>query len=95
MTELQIGLPSVRQIQNLIKEARQVEIKLMTNDILTGTLRWQDPDCVCLLTENDQPIIIWRHALVYIKPQGGGGGSRALQVQEEKSVASFENIFEG
>ncbi|HAG79779.1 MAG TPA: RNA-binding protein hfq [Cyanobacteria bacterium UBA11162] len=95
MTEFHTGLPSIRQLQGFIKEARQVEVKLMTNEVFTGTVRWQDQDCVCLLNENDQPIIIWRHALVYIKPQNGGGGSRALQVQEEHSVASFDNLFEG
>ncbi|HBB31451.1 MAG TPA: RNA-binding protein hfq [Cyanobacteria bacterium UBA8803] len=82
MTEFQTGTPSTRQIQGFIKESTEVEIKLITNELLVGRVRWQDPDCICLLTQDDQSMIIWRHALVYIKPQNGGMGNRSLQVLE-------------
>lgn len=95
MNQFQTGLPSVRQIQGLIKDATTVEIKLMTNELLSGILRWQDQDCIGLLSEDDQSIMIWRNALVYIKPLNGGGGSRALQVQEETTVVDTANLFEG
>jgi host factor-I protein len=81
MAELETGLPSVRQIQGFIKEGEQVELKLVTQDLMSGQLRWQDPNCLCLITQ-DGPTIIWRHAIAYIKPQSGKAGERSLQVFE-------------
>jgi host factor-I protein len=79
MAELETGLPSIRQVQGFIKQGQEVELKLITQDLFIGYIRWQDPNCVCLNTQDGQSMIIWRHAIAYIKPQGGGGGSRALQ----------------
>lgn len=81
MAEFETGLPSVRQIQSFIKEGQTVEVKLLTGDLLLGTLRWQDQNCVCL-SQDEQPVIVWRHAIAYLKPEGGFGGNRALQVLE-------------
>lgn len=67
MTELETGLPSVRQIQGFVKDGTQVELKLLTQDLLTGKIRWQDQHCICLLTQDDQSIIIWRQAIGYLK----------------------------
>ncbi|MBW4678707.1 MAG: RNA chaperone Hfq [Microcoleus vaginatus WJT46-NPBG5] len=69
MAEFNTGLPSIRQVQNLIKDKKQVEIKVTTADLLTGQIRWQDENCVCLFDQQDQPTIVWRHAIVYIKPK--------------------------
>ena len=69
MAEFNTGLPSIRQVQNLIKDKKQVEIKVTTADLLTGHIRWQDENCVCLFDQQDQPTIVWRHAIVYIKPK--------------------------
>lgn len=68
-TELDTGLPSVRQLQTLIRESTEVELKLVTNDLLVGKLRWQDVDCFCLLDHYDQPTIVWKQAVVFIKPK--------------------------
>ncbi len=68
-TELETGLPSVRQVQTLIKEGGEVEFKLITGDLLTGKVRWQDPSCICLMDHYDQPTIIWRNAIVFMKPK--------------------------
>jgi host factor-I protein len=68
-TELETGLPSTRQVQDLIKEGKEVEIKLSTNDLLVGKLRWQDSHCICLLDHYDQPTIIWKQAIVFVKPK--------------------------
>jgi host factor-I protein len=68
-TELETGLPSIRQIQTLIREEKEVELKLVTNDLLTGKMRWQDQNCICLIDHYDQPTIIWRNAIVYLKPK--------------------------
>lgn len=82
MAEFDTGLPSVRQIQGFIKQGQEVELKLLTQDLLIGYLRWQDRDCVCINTQEGQTLIIWRHAIAYIKSQGGDGASRSLQVFE-------------
>ena len=68
-TQLETGLPSVRQIQHLIKERQQVEIKLLTTDTLVGRISWLDQYCICLADENDQSTIVWQHAIAYIKPK--------------------------
>ncbi|NJR50911.1 MAG: RNA-binding protein hfq [Leptolyngbyaceae cyanobacterium CSU_1_3] len=67
-TELETGLPSIRQVQTIIREEKGVEMKLVTGDLLTGKVRWQDTHCICLLDQYDQPIIVWRQAIVYLKP---------------------------
>ncbi|MGQ4646722.1 Hfq-related RNA-binding protein [Lyngbya aestuarii] len=69
MSEFDTGLPSTRQLQDCIKDEKEIEIKLLTGDLLMGKLRWQDQECLCILTEAEQPaIIIWRQAIAYIKP---------------------------
>jgi host factor-I protein len=67
--EFNTALPSVRQVQTLIKDSTEVEIKLSTNDLLVGKLRWQDEHCVCLVDHYDQPTIIWKQAIVFLKPK--------------------------
>lgn len=67
--ELDTSLPSVRQMQTLIRDGQEVEAKLITDDLLVGKIRWQDSDCLCLVDQYDQPTIIWRQAMVYIKPK--------------------------
>jgi host factor-I protein len=68
-TDLETGLPSVRQIQTLIRERREVELKLVTDDLLVGKVSWQDTQCLCLVDQYDQPTIVWRQAIVYLKPK--------------------------
>ncbi|MBW4474154.1 MAG: RNA-binding protein hfq [Leptolyngbya sp. BL-A-14] len=68
-TELETGSPSVRQIQNLIRETTEVELKLVTGDLLAGKIRWQDSDCLALVDQYDQNTIVWRQAIVYLKPR--------------------------
>ena len=67
MSEFNTGLPSIRQVQNLIKDKKQVELKVMTGDMLTGKLLWQDHNCLCLLTANGQSTLVWYQSLVYIR----------------------------
>ncbi len=68
--EFDTTLPSIRQVQNLIKDKNAVEMKLLTGDTLNGTLAWQDPHCVLLVQENGQKTTIWRQAIAYMKPLG-------------------------
>lgn len=68
-SEFDTALPSIRQVQTLIKKADIVELKLMTGDVVIGKISWQDQNCLCLLDENNQPITVWRQAIAYLKPK--------------------------
>ncbi|MDJ0598940.1 MAG: RNA-binding protein hfq [Crocosphaera sp.] len=68
MTEFDTGLPSVRQIQKYIKEQQKIVIQLTTTETITGQVLWQDPQCLCVTDESNQSLLIWRQALIYIKP---------------------------
>ncbi|MBD2196426.1 RNA chaperone Hfq [Calothrix sp. FACHB-1219] len=68
-TDFDTSLPSIRQVQNLIKNTTHVDLKLMTGDLLTGRIIWQDPNCVCILDEHSEQTTIWKHAIAYIKPK--------------------------
>jgi host factor-I protein len=67
MTEFDTGLPSIQQMQNYIKNKQEVELKLVTDDLMVGKIMWIDPDYLCLLDHYDQPILIRRQAVVYLK----------------------------
>ncbi|MBD0334871.1 MAG: RNA-binding protein hfq [Cyanobacteria bacterium Co-bin13] len=68
-TELDTGLPSTRQVQNLVRTKQNVEVKLMTGDLISGQLRWQDPQCIAVATADGAVVQIWFHAIAYLKPQ--------------------------
>ncbi|MCM0590235.1 MAG: RNA-binding protein hfq [Gloeotrichia echinulata IR180] len=68
-TEFDTSLPSIRQVQNLIKKTAVVEFKLLTGDLLTGRVIWQDPTCISIMDENSQQITVWKQAIAYIKPK--------------------------
>lgn len=70
MPELETELPSIRKIQSLIKDKQEVEVKLLTNDLLAGKLFWQDTICVCIIDSQEQQTMIWKQAIAYIKPKG-------------------------
>ena len=67
--EFDTSLPSVRQVQNLIKQTSTIELKLMTGDTLIGRILWQDQQCVCLVDESSQQTTVWKQAIAYIKPK--------------------------
>lgn len=69
MPEFDTNLPSIRQVQNLIKDKQEVEIKVSTGDLLTGKIFWQDRDCISILDHYDKQTIVWRHSIVYMKPK--------------------------
>ncbi|MGB7712552.1 MAG: RNA-binding protein hfq [Microcoleus sp.] len=70
MSEFETGLPSTRLIQSYIKEKQQVELKLLTNDLLVGRIFWQDNNCICVLDASEKQILISRQAIAYIKSNG-------------------------
>jgi host factor-I protein len=68
-TELDTGLPSTRQIQNLVRTKQDVEVKLLTGDLIHGQLRWQDPQCIAVATGDGAVLQIWFHAIAFVKLQ--------------------------
>ncbi|MBC6418431.1 MAG: RNA-binding protein hfq [Prochloron sp. SP5CPC1] len=69
MTKFNPGLPSIRQIQNFIKDKKKVELKLITGDTLVGKIMWQDDNCLCLSDQYQQLTLIWLQGIVYLKAQ--------------------------
>ncbi|MEN9202851.1 MAG: RNA-binding protein hfq [Thermostichus sp. DG_1_6_bins_120] len=67
MADLNTGIPSVRRLQKGIKDRETFEIKLTTGDTFVGQLRWQDPDCLCLVDSGGQESLLWRSAIAFIK----------------------------
>lgn len=66
-SDFDVALPSIKQLQTLIKEGKQVEVKLLSGDVLNGKLVWQDQNCLCVMDANNQQTTVWRQALAYIK----------------------------
>ncbi|HSM82903.1 MAG TPA: RNA-binding protein hfq [Nodosilinea sp.] len=65
--EFATGFPSVRQIQTLIRDKTAVEVKLITGDLLSGRVVWQDPQCICLETSDQSKHQIWKQAIGFLK----------------------------
>ena len=63
------GLPSSRQIQSMIKDQKQAQVKLISGETLNGLIRWQDQFCIGVVDENNESSIVWRHAIAYVKPK--------------------------
>lgn len=69
MSEFNTSLPGVRQIQTYIKDKQTVEIKLNVGEMLEGKVLWQDSDSLCLINEQQQKFLIWKHSIAYVKAQ--------------------------
>jgi host factor-I protein len=67
--ELDTGLPSIRHIQTYTRNKTEVELKLITDDLIVGSIQWQDQHCICIVDHYNQPTIIWRQAIVFLKPK--------------------------
>lgn len=61
------GLPSIRQVQTLIRDQQTVEVKLTTGDALAGAIAWQDVNSICIKDANGQDTILMRGAIAYVK----------------------------
>jgi host factor-I protein len=67
MPELDVNLPSTRQIQGSVKDKIDVSIKLLTGDVFVGKIVWQDPDCFFFTDANNLKTLIYRHSIAYIQ----------------------------
>jgi host factor-I protein len=68
-TEFDTSLPSIRQLQELIKQKAVIELKLVTGDLLIGKVCWQDQNCVCIVDDRNRQITIWKQAIAYYQPK--------------------------
>ncbi|WP_414528978.1 Hfq-related RNA-binding protein [Nodularia chucula] len=64
-TEFDTSLPSIRQLQELLRQKTLVEWKLVNGDSLIGKLAWQDHNCVCIVDSTDRQITIFKQAIAY------------------------------
>jgi host factor-I protein len=72
MTEIEVesNFPSFRLLQGYIKDRRDIEMKLLTGEVMSGKVFWQDVHCICLqVGESEQPLLVWRQAIAYIQPK--------------------------
>lgn len=75
MPEVDVTLPSIRHIHQIIRHQRDydtnpVEVKLVTGDVIIGNLKWIDQHCICMdgaQAGQSHPFLIWHHAIAYIK----------------------------
>ncbi len=68
-SSLETDLPSIRYIQNLIRNSKEVEVLLVTGEKVAGKIRWQDPLCLCVGESTESSTLIWRQAIAAIKPR--------------------------
>lgn len=69
MSEFDTALPGVKQVQSYIKNEQEVELKLITDDLVVGKIIWQDADALCIIDHYNQQTLVWRQALVFLKPK--------------------------
>ncbi|MFN5857521.1 MAG: Hfq-related RNA-binding protein [Pseudanabaenaceae cyanobacterium] len=63
---LNVSLPSVRRIHSLIKEKSDVQVKLITGDVLQGRILWVDDNCLGLESAEGK-VLLWQHAIALIR----------------------------
>lgn len=67
MADLDTGIPSFRWVQNAIRDQKTVAIKLATGEEMGGRVRWQDTECICLLDDGEQDVLVWRSAIAWLR----------------------------
>lgn len=72
LTQFDTTLPSIKQVQTLIKQKTPVEFKLMTGDILKGKILWQDQSCLLLMGEDNQQNTVWKQAIAFMRVSSDG-----------------------
>jgi len=65
---LDTTIPSTRALQRLISQGQALQVKVTTGDVFQGKLLWQDQECICLVIEAEQTIILWRNAIAFVQP---------------------------
>jgi len=63
---LNTSLPSTRRMHRLIREKSDIQLKLLTGEVITGNLLWLDEHCLAVKSGEDT-MMIWSHAIAYMK----------------------------
>ncbi len=68
-SQFDTNLPSIRQLIKLIQNKTELEIKLITGDVLIGRILWQDMDYICIIPseDNQKQFIVPRNVITYLK----------------------------
>jgi host factor-I protein len=91
-TEFDTTLPSIRLVQNWIKQKATVEFKLVTGDLITGRVFWQDINCVCILDANNEQTTVCRMAIAYMKLRSDAVVERALVPRDARvDIANIDS----
>jgi host factor-I protein len=65
---LDTSLPSVRHIQELIRNRTVVRVVMIGGQELEGTLRWQDNDVLALRQDASMPLVLLnRHGVAILR----------------------------
>ncbi|MGB3652974.1 MAG: RNA-binding protein hfq, partial [Rivularia sp. (in: cyanobacteria)] len=71
LTQFDTSRPSIKQVQRLIQENTQIELKLITGDVIAGKVLWQDLQCFCIMSEYNQKTTVWKQAIAFLKIGNG------------------------
>jgi host factor-I protein len=67
-SRLDTSLPSIRHLQDLIRNHKPVQIKIITGESLEGVLAWQDVDYLALREPmGESVLLINREAVVLVR----------------------------
>jgi host factor-I protein len=63
---LNTSLPSTRKMHSFIREKQEIQVKLLTGEVVTGRLLWLDEHCL-MIESGDEKMMVWVNAIAYIK----------------------------
>jgi host factor-I protein len=63
---LNTSLPSTRKMHSFIREKQEIQVKLLTGEVVTGRLLWLDEHCLMIESGEDK-MMVWVNAIAYIK----------------------------
>lgn len=67
VAELDTAIPSTRWFQRCIRDKIELSVTTATGAVLRGSVRWQDPEFLCLACEGKE-VLILRLAIAIISP---------------------------
>jgi host factor-I protein len=63
---LNTSLPSTRKMHSFIREKQEIQVKLLTGEVVTGRLLWLDEHCL-MIESGDEKMMVWVNAIAYVK----------------------------
>jgi hypothetical protein len=53
-------------MHSFIREKQEIQVKLLTGEVLTGRLLWLDEHCLMIESGEDK-MMVWVNAIAYVK----------------------------